>query len=186
MSHSVFVVLITLLFLPQLKAQETGYQNGYIVTNENDTIRGLVKNKNLVPYRVLTEIKFKKNNESKVEVFSPAQLKGFQVGSAKYLSIGINTDGLKEKLFLEVIVEGFLNYYELESSAFGAGRSANYVILQRKGEKEQVFFSKKDILFNFKKTLTEYLKDMPNLCEKINNGTYKKKDIEKIVNEYNQ
>ncbi|HEV8514962.1 MAG TPA: hypothetical protein VGQ59_16875 [Cyclobacteriaceae bacterium] len=186
MLRFVFVVLFSLFFLAQLKAQETGYQIGYIVTNENDTIKGMVKNKNLAPYRVLTEIKFKKNNDGKMEIFSPVQLKGFQIGPAKYLSVDLKMNGFNEKSFVEVIVEGYLNYYELESSAFGAGKSVTYVILQRKGEKKQVYYSKSDLLFNFKKTLTEYLKDMPNLCEKINDGTYKKKDIEKIVNEYNQ
>jgi hypothetical protein len=179
------LLLLTLISFYVASAQEVGYQNGFVITNENDTIRGLIKNRNSVPYRVLVDIKFKKDKDSKVEMFEPHQLKGFQIGTTKYKSLTTSANEISERLFLEVIIEGKLNYYELEYSGLGAGNSTYYVILQLNGKKEQLTYSKRDMLFSFKNKITEYLSDNAVLCEKIRSGFYKKKDIEKIVKEYN-
>ncbi len=40
--------------------------------------------------------------------------------------------------------------------------------------------------YNFKKDVADYFKDYPALAVKISSGEYSKKDLEKIVNEYNQ
>ena len=43
----------------------------------------------------------------------------------------------------------------------------------------------KHIQINFKRKMAEYLKDAPELVAKINDGTYTRKHVEAIVNEYN-
>ncbi|MFM7430972.1 MAG: hypothetical protein ACKO1F_13865 [Flammeovirgaceae bacterium] len=145
------LLLLILIPLASARSQEAGYQSGFIVTNQNDTIKGLIKNKNSVPYRILVDIKFKKNKDSEVEKFGPRQLKGFQIGSTKYKSLITDANGISETLFLEVVDEGKLNYYELEYTGLGAGNVTNYVILQLSNRKEQLIYSKNDMLFSLKK-----------------------------------
>jgi len=169
-----------------LKGQETGYMEGYIITNSNDTLIGFVKNRNLVPYRVLERIKFKKNQDSKVESFAPDQLMGFRIGDHYFISKNTTAvSGVNEKFFLEIIVEGFLSYYELEHTSLGVSNATKYVILERFDEENQLTYIVNSIMFNFKKSVTEYISDAPALCDKINRGFYKRKDITQIVKEFN-
>ena len=99
---------------------------------------------------------------------------------------------LPGRLFLEVIVDGYLSYYELEYTGFGVGggtgnrSSAEYVVLQRENEKVQLVFDKHSVAITFKKRMTEYLKDAPELVSKLNDGTYTRKHVNLIVKEYNE
>ena len=166
-------------------SQETGYVKGYVVTIEGDTLAGLVKNKNATPYRVLIDIKFKRDEKSKVETFSPDRLKGFRIGTKQYVSKEVHLNSGVEKLFVEVIIDGHLSYYELEYTGFGAGNISEYVILEKANEKTQLAYDEHSVAINFKKKMAEYLRDAPELVAKINNGTYTRKHVEAIVKEYN-
>jgi len=165
--------------------QETGYAEGYIVTVAGDTLTGLVKNKNATPYRVLIDIKFKRDEKSKVETFSPDRLKGFRIGMKQYVPKDVKLNFGVEKLFVEVIVDGHLSYYALEYTGFGAGNISEYVILEKINEKSQLVYDERSVAINFKKKMAEYLKDAPEIVAKLNNGTYTRKNVEAIVKEYN-
>jgi hypothetical protein len=90
--------------------QESGYLEGFIVTNKNDTIRGLVKNIALVPYRILKNTKFKISKNDKTKTYSPDELKFFQAGAHQYVSKKLKfPNGLTSQSFLEI-----LNYARLE------------------------------------------------------------------------
>ena len=191
--------LLVLAFLASapLFAQE-GYIQGYVVTNENDTIVGLVKNKNSVPYRILQEIKFKKEKNSEVQTFAPTELKGFQIGVDQYISKKLRlhsavpiliVDGLKKyrddnsntTAFVKVLAEGDMSYYELRITGLGTGNEVIYEMLHRKGE---------DSLFsvyglNFQERLLAYLSNEPALVEKVKAGVYKRNNLEELVQEYN-
>ena len=79
--------LLFLLFIPILvKSQPLGYNEGFIVKNNNDTLYGLIKNSEYFPHTALIDIKFKKDEHSSIERFSPDELKGFQIGKVKYES----------------------------------------------------------------------------------------------------
>ncbi len=169
--------LISIVISPSF-AQETGYLQGYIVTNENDTILGLVKNKNFTPYRVLQDIKFKKEKGGEMETYSPKDLKSFQVGSSRYVSKKFGEDDLS---FFEVLIEGDLNYYELRVTGFGTGNETVYQMLQKKNE--DAFLSVYGP--NFQERLLKYFSDEPILSEKIKAGVYKRNKIDELVQEYN-
>jgi len=169
-------------------AQEKGYELGYVVTISNDTIKGLIKNRN--SKIVFEDIKFKKDQKSKVETFTPRQLKSYKRLEAEYYSKRIDLDdgtGFKNHYFLEQKIKGdYLCYYEFDI-LLGTGNNAYYGILEKPAEKSNVVWtqgvwSQSD----FRKKVSSYLKDELALSEKISNGTYKTKDIEEIVREYNE
>jgi hypothetical protein len=164
-----------------LFGQETGYLTGFIVTNENDTIHGLVKNKNLAPYRILQDIKFKKDSDSKVEIYSPKDIKAFQAGPNSYVSKQYRENNAYRTSFVEVLIEGDMNFYELRITGLGTGNEIIYQMLQRKNE---------DYLFsvygeNFKERLLDYMKNEQALSDQIKEGKYKRNNIEELVKEYN-
>ncbi len=181
-------VIVVALFscLTQLYGQSAGFQTGFIITKEGDTIKGFVKYKNMVPNRVLEKIKFKPSQEAEDKSYSPEDLIGFTIESHTFISKFTTAFGESQKAFLKVIMTGPLNYYQLEYTGFGAGNITNYVILEKEGSKEQITYVINSIGFNFKKNLSAYLADVPHLAEKISSGEYTKKDLSSIVAEYNK
>lgn len=183
--------IIMFLVCAGLKAQ--GYKEGYIVTNEGDTLAGLIMNKNTSPYRVFEKIKFKKNKEGDVEELAPDALKSFKIGEEHYLSKLTNAGpGPSVKKFLKIIEERYLRYYELEYTRPATANTTltidniiSYAILQRPGEKLEFIIQVNHMTFDFKKRMAEYLKDDPIVSRKIKKGIYTRNEIGKMVKEYN-
>lgn len=180
-------IIVALIFSSLfVNAQDAGYQNGFIVTNQNDTIHGLIKYKNTAPYRVLEKIKFKRTKEEKDESYSPDEIKGFTIDTVTFISKLTKATGTSERRFLKPIVMGALSYYELEHTGFGAGNITEYIILEKKDASEQLTYVVNSLGFNFKKKMSEYVKEVPGLSDKISSGAYTKKDLKLIVTEYNK
>ena len=178
---SILICLCSVLSLAAL-GQEIGYLEGFIVTNNNDTIHGLVKNKNLVPFRILENIKFKNNKDDKPKIYSPIELKFFQAGTNQYVSRKLKfPDGSLSQSFLEVLIDGEMSHYELRVTLPGVGSELVYQILQRKNE-EALFSVYRE---KFKERLLDFMKNDPEFIQKINDGIYKRKNIEDMVNDYN-
>ncbi len=188
MKYTFIIICLTALIFHSVRSQDIGYLTGYIVTNEGDTLSGLVKNKNALPYRVLSNIKFKHNDGAVVTEYSPSQLKGFTVEKARYISNDKTRFGETSKSFMELIIDDELMLLEFIETQFGTGGDLVYKLIQRKKDESQYLFSTSanDLTLNFKSKISEYLKDAPVLCEKIKSGTYKKKHIVEIVKEYNE
>jgi hypothetical protein len=168
-----------------LAAQNTGFVAGYLVTNEGDTLRGMIKYRNEIPYRVLEKIKYRKTAEGKDTDYSPDQVRFFMLGNTLYVSKLTSATGSPKKLFLETVISGYLSYYKFEYTESGAGNRTQYVILEKKGDRTQLFYILNSVDFSFKKEMTEYLKDAPPVCEKIIKGTYRQRHIEEITEAYN-
>jgi hypothetical protein len=163
-------------------AQEFGYLPGYVVTNANDTIRGLVKYANVAPYRRLPRIKFKENEDAKVKIFPPEENKGFTAGEKIFHSC--RTEG--ERYFMELIINGPLRLYQHSETMLGvpqngASADASSYFLLREGAYD-VF----SVDGSFKKIIAEYLSDNKEISNKILEGVYKRRDIREIVLQYNR
>jgi hypothetical protein len=162
-------------------AQELGYVPGYVVTNSNDTIRGLVKYANAAPYRRLQKIKFKENKDAKVKVFPPEENKAFGAGDKVFHSC--RSGGSRS--FMELIIDGPLKLYEYSETMLGvpqngASADATSYYLLREGAYD-VF----SVNGSFKKLIAEYLWDNKEIADKIREGVYKRRDIHEIVRAYN-
>lgn len=180
---SVFILCLIICFSNTGFSQEIGFMPGFIVTNSNDTIKGFVKNKNLAPYRILQNIKFKKTLEDKTQSYSPQELIGFQAGPNRYVSKDYKEKGLEgiQRSFMEIMVEGDLTYYELRVTGMGVGGEYVYKILQKRNDPFlfSVYGSK------WKERLVEYLYDEPAICKKIVDGDFTTDNIKKLTEAYN-
>lgn len=168
--------------------QNSGFLSGYIITNSSDTVRGYVKYINQVPYRVLPDIKFKETESSKDKKYTPNDLLGYKAGDKIFHSL-VLPNGNSEKQFMELVKDGYIKIYEASVTSFGApsptvpGSGTNsYEYLLKTGD---------DKLFEvnggkFKERLSEYLSDNKEIADKIISGTYKRKNLKIIVEEYNK
>jgi hypothetical protein len=164
------------------RAQDFGYTPGYVVTNSNDTLRGLVKYANAAPYRRLEIIKFRENEDAKTKEFGPEKNLGFTANGKIFHSYFIPERSFY--YFMELAIDGPLRLYELNITSFGASAPGtadmtSYYLLKT-GEKR--LFTPKG---KFKESASKYLEDVPEVGDKIKSGAYTKRDLYEIVTEYN-
>jgi hypothetical protein len=177
-------LLCLFLFIPVVTiSQPFGFKPGFLVKNNNDTLFGFVKHIDKVPYRILVNVKFKSNKEDKAESFPPDSLKEFVIDKTKYVSKYLSLR--KNKYFFQATIEGYLSYYELDLSKWGVNNISHYVILQKQNDENLFTYKVDNFLFPFKKKLSQYLADDPELSKKIKHNIYNEMDIVTIVKEYN-
>lgn len=163
--------------------QQSGFQPGYIVTNTNDTIQGLIKCVNQVPYRVLVDIKFKKTGESKAKTYAPGTLLGYTT-QGKIFHSQQNPDhgGVQ---YMELILDGYVKIYQSTVTSFGVPQygpaNSTSIYLLKTGD-QHLFNPRKG---KFKDRVSEYVADHEALSESVRSGEYKKRDIEDIIWIYN-
>jgi len=167
-------VLFISCFLPAF-AWSQSFHPGYVIQNNLDTIFGFIKHPFGSPYGFV----FKDSNGIKKD-FPKESITGyFTKGDGLYRNIVFEKDGLLH--MARVMDQGYLSYYELQ---LGTTTDSYFYILEKKGEKEQCWYSA-DLFSGFKDKITKYLSDDITLCDKIRQGVYSKKDILHIVAEYN-
>jgi hypothetical protein len=173
------LVLIAILWIVSAYSQDAGYLPGAIITPDNIRIEGLVKNINLIPARVLDNIKFKREEGAKVEVFSPDELLGYESDGLFFVPKTLSTG---TKSFVRKFNAGKLRLYGVLVLS-GASYAPAYIPYIQM-ENEQVIREVTDI--GFRKQMLAVLKDAPELCKLIESRTLRRKDLEEIVRRYNE
>lgn len=89
---------------------QSDFQEGYYITWENDTLRGLINNKGETGnFRSCT---FKKNEFSEHTKFSAEEIQAYRfINDKYYLSKKVNTTKGEEQVFVEFLVNGISNLY---------------------------------------------------------------------------
>ena len=181
------------LMIPSFFLGQKDFQNGYIVTNENDTLIGLVKDRKEPPFgKLYDKVIFKKGRKKKK--YGPKDIIAYKRGYNQFESLWIQDNtypfqgkylsnpNYGNKEFLKVIVKGYLSYYhwEFEDS------ESDYIdaIGLYKREDEDSFARVSQGIFGLKKKyLAKYFRDYPDLASKIEYGELK--DPVEIVRIYN-
>ncbi len=181
------------LMIPFFFLGQKDFQSGYVVTKENDTLIGLVRDRKEPPFgKLYKKIIFKKGRKKKK--FGPEEINAYKRGDNHFESLWIQDNtypfqgkylskpnyGSKE--FLKVIEKGYLSYYhwEFEDS------ESDYIdaIGLYKREEEDSFARVSQGIFGLKKKyLAKYFRDYPDLVSKIEYGELK--DPVEIVKIYN-
>ena len=176
-------ILIILSYPPFVFGQKD-YQRGYVITNDNDTLFGQVKDRKLPPFgKIYKKIRFRSNSIF-TKKFGPMQIKGYKQDDLEFESLWISVSyrfftenyssipGSGEKQFLKVIMKGFLTYYHLEF----VDQESDYIgeIPLYKRENEPSFVRVTQGIFGLKKKrLGQYFSDCPELVNKIENEELK-------------
>lgn len=194
-SITTLYLIFTFLILPLLVLGQKDYQSGYIITNNNDTLRGHVKDRKSPPYsKLYKKIRFK-NNKIIKRKYGPHQIIGYKQGDNQFESLWIdvshdffqekytNIPNSGEKCFLKVIVKGYLPYYQWEFKE----QESDYIwekSLYKKEDEHSLIRVTQGILGLKKKSLIIYFQDCPGLVDKIKNGELK--DPVEIAKFYNK
>jgi len=109
-----------LLFLAISVNAQDNYRKGYIVTNKNDTIKGLIDFQS--DKMNCSFCKFKLSEKDEDQTYYPKDLIAYMFVNEKkyYISRTINIDNQPQKVFLEYLVQGIkdLFYYPLKNGCY--------------------------------------------------------------------
>jgi hypothetical protein len=107
---------ITSVFLFQnISLAQDNYRKGYIITNENDTIYGLLQNRS--SKQAGRQCNFKQNEEAETSSYLPGQIIGYRFDEGKYYISKIITQyGQEQTVFLEFLIKGKANFYALNDN----------------------------------------------------------------------
>jgi hypothetical protein len=187
------IILFSLNSNSQKKTTKLYLTNG-------DTIQGLAK------ITAFGKIKFRYNKKSKKKIYLPNQLIKFDLNehdsknTYAYKYIQGNQRSTKRKLMI-LITAGKIDLYRITTTTTSAPMAGSFggmggmvmsftmdsYYVSRDDSDMVTKLTSRGTLFekNFKKAASEYFKDCKSLVNKIQNKTYKKRDIEEIVEYYN-
>jgi hypothetical protein len=173
------IPLLTVLCLISISLYgQKNFEKGYIISLENDTLYGNIKDKKHGPFpKIYKKIRFKEEGSRFKRKYSPNQINGYKAGEKIYESIGLKRethlirtryiiDPSSQKSFLRVLLKGNLSYYHCESID-NESNTLDYIpLFYKKGSPEMVRATQ-GILGLKKKILADYFSDCPELVQKI-------------------
>ncbi|GAP42640.1 hypothetical protein TBC1_11772 [Lentimicrobium saccharophilum] len=210
----VTTLLFTILICTNLPAQQKGdtvrlwtIYPGYVITLENDTIHGFIKLNNYIDNQRKALFYNNPDDEEYAVRYKPKDIKAYKVGPRYYESFKFwpETAARGVHFFLRLI-EGPVTYYKWYYESPEDSKKRIVVDEEKqKITKIDLSFSEEKLYtesiciknggepeklstLNFKKTMSKYLEDYPELSAKVagKQEGYRAWDIEKIIREYNE
>ena len=175
-----FLVLCGIIFGNTLVRAQSEYEEGYIITNKGDTLRGKVKYGRKYE-RSLRCIFIQKGGDDVPVRFAPFTIKGYYVHGESYDSRIYDyapelPDGFG--VFMQRILDGPCKIYYYWNTDKEMGFTMTFLDKLGK-DMQEVDFLRLD------EQLSEYFKDFPQLSAKIKRHAFKHSELATIVQEYN-
>lgn len=153
------------------------YQEGFVVTNSNDTLYGTIRNRDSGPFgEIYDKIRFK--GQKRKKRFAPKDIRSYQIGNDFFRSILL--DG--EMSFLKVASQGYVSYYIYEFQEQGEQLVQDIDYLQ-KGPNAPLVRVTQGLFGLKRKRLARLFYDCPPLAEKVLNKEIK--HVFEVVDFYN-
>lgn len=175
---------ISFVLLASLNAQNN-YKKGYVITNDNDTIYGLID------FRTdainATRCTFK--SEQAEKIYYPGDIAGYKFSDEGkyYVTREVTIDSIPQKFFLEYLVQGMMDLYYLRSDG------KVYYLFDKDGDlieitKKEDFIDVNSLRLikdvKYKNTLKRYFKDYPTITNRLSNIDFKQKSFINIAKLY--
>lgn len=168
---------------------QTNPKEGYIITNQNDTIHGTIDY--LTETKSEHNCKFRKKGETEFKNYSPAQLKAYRSNNDDfyYVSKDIKIEENQDKLFAGYLVKGGMSLYH-----FLVLGKDYYLFEGENGETAQVMDASQVGYMNSSQKvesrknmaqISRVFKEHPQELNNFNEGSFNDKDLSKIVVNYN-
>lgn len=164
-----FCVIHVLLLVLLMLVYQCARAQDVLITQKGDTVRGNIK---LLSFSAEKKVQVTTTDKKK-QVYSIFQVHNFILKSEKYVPV----KGPNGYAFMKVIKEGYLSLY-----AFQLKDQLTY---------DGTFLKKKDSEgievpnLTFRKQMTKYLSDCPEVSAQVDDGKLGKSDLEKIIDAYN-
>ncbi len=175
----VCVIFFTCVFYSLSFCQLT-WVDGYVVTNPGDTLYGKIKF--TTPAQRSAKIIFEgKGTDEKIK-YKPFQIKGFFMDKRVYESKIYDFDPSLTYgfgVFMERMNIGTVQVYQYWNTDKERGFTQTFI------ENDGDYLLEIDYL-NFKKQMTRYFEEFPQLQSKIKRGEFRKRDLMAMVSEFNE
>ncbi|MEM7102963.1 MAG: hypothetical protein AAF502_07540 [Bacteroidota bacterium] len=176
----VFGIILLLGWTVISTSAQTTWTKGYIVTNPGDTIRGKIKE--TTPGQRSVQIVFRGNNSDEKIRYKPFNIKGFHVNERYYESKIYDVDvdlNYGFGVFMERMNKGIVQIYHYWNTDKDRGFTQTFI------ENDGDYLLEVNFM-RFKWQMAKYFEEYPELQARIKDGEFKKKDLMKIVDEYNR
>ncbi|GAB6011381.1 hypothetical protein [Viscerimonas tarda] len=182
-------ILITLLLFSSLilANAQSNYKAGYVITNNNDTLKGLIDFRSDEANAKIC--KFKTSETAEEQRLQPGEIKAFRfIDEGKYyVSRAASIQDKAENLFIEYLVQGKVNMYYYKQ-----GSENEYYFLEKEDGTLHPFTKKADeIVQNKKVTDNKYkgvllylLQDCPPINNKIEKTGFDRESMVELAKEY--
>jgi len=191
------LTLLALISLLTIHAQNN-YIPGYIITNNKDTINGLIE---CGPDSQNSKsCHFKSAMTDSLQSFLPDQIAGYQFTTKvknTYVSKSVTINGTYKTSFLESLVQGKISLYCLEDKS-DEKTTPLYFFENENGETNYITkdpdqvtllkngYTRKQLDNKYKGTLHFIFRDCEMMGEKAHNTEYKKEELIGLTKEYNK
>ena len=181
-----YIIILFLTFCTGISLYaQSNYKQGYVITNENDTINGLI---DFRTDRANSNVcKFKKSEKSDEQVFHPGEILGYRfIKEMKYyVSRTVEIDKIKQTVFLEYLVQGIKDLY------FYSGDKNYYFIENEDGsllsvtqEPDKIIDDKIKVDYKYKGALAYIFRDCKSVYKKIDKATLDRSSMIKLTRQY--
>lgn len=185
------LTLSLFLFSHQANAQELGFSEGLVITNENDTLIGQIRERTeLKTYKGVIFI----SEEGERKFYYPNELKAYYVDGTYFESHPLN-NLLKSNAFFKLQVIGkilvFSHKYWQDNGQVpnpngqmipSGGTIVTRYYIKREGESELTKLKPID----FRKKLSKYISDNKMLSKVVKKANFKYDDIPSTIEYYNK
>jgi len=194
------LLICGVLFISLSLFGQSDFKPGYIITHENDTLRGFIDLKaNSINSN---HCDFKPNENTDPKTYFPKDIKAYRIADLKYyVAREVKPDSIQITLFLEYLVDGIADLFYLRKD------DKDMYFLEKDGEMYQLTSEERLVNYtaqsitearkyggksvNYYRRTNKYLgllniafSDCPELKTKINNTDFAYKPLIKLTKEY--
>ena len=183
-----FASLFIMAFFFHKASAQSNFQPGFIITNDNDTISGLVDYRG--DMRSSTICTFKVDNTGNAQEYKPEEIKGYRILDSKfYISKEVNSENQTKMLFLEYLVNGIsdLYYFRDNNGDHYLIQNQDGEILELSNQQKTIQVQGKNYVGNSKKyigLLKANFGDCMEIQPEIEKADLNHKSLSKIVKDY--
>ena len=191
-----FTAFFFLIILNLAGLAQKGFDPGYIVTNQFDTLRGFIK---LQPDNLnSTSCIFMQAGDPAPRTYSPQDLKSYRIENKKYYVMKeVLVDSVKKTLFLEYLVHGIADLYYLKEQAReyyfldkgglmtplnNNGKTISRIENEGRVDEKMVTYYQPSL--QYKRMMTVLFQDSPEILKKIPDLNYNYRSLINITVDY--
>ncbi len=181
-----YISTFILLFILAITVNaQSNYTKGYIITNENDTIKGLID------FRTdkinCSSCKFKLSENAEEQIYTPEDLIAYRLikEGKYYVSRTIKIDNEQQKVFLEYLVQGIkdLFYYPQKDDCYYIEDENGKMIAITK-EPDKIVDNKYITDNKYKGILYYIFRNSKSVSKKINKTYFDRRDMINLTKKY--
>ena len=174
---------------------QKGYKKGFVITNENDTVQGLVQVRtNFQNHKLCV---FINNGETEPMNIKPGEIKAYRIENSKYyVSKEIEIDSTKKTVFLEYLMHGIVNLYyfkDIINQYFFIEKDGKMILLSndrsevvKKGKGPMGEYETRYYVFSnqYIRVLQYLFQDCPSLANEIKTTGFDYKPLLRVTKDY--